>query len=800
MNRTIKKAAVLGSGVMGSRIACHFANIGLETILLDISPKSLTEDEQKLGLTLDNKLIKNKIVNAALDATLKANPAAIYKKSFASRIKTGNFDDDMHLIADCDWVIEAVVENLEIKKNVFEQVEKHRKTGTLISSNTSGIPINLMLEGRSDDFQKHFCGTHFFNPPRYLKLFEIIPTSKTDPSVIDFFVYYGDLFLGKTPVICKDTPAFIANRVGIYSIMNTLQATQTLSLTLEEVDKLTGPIIGRAKSATYRTADVVGLDTLAKVSENLYISCTNDEERDTFKLPEYLQKMISSKWLGDKTGQGFYKKTKTADGKTEILSLDLNTLEYVPQKKSKFATLELTKTVDDLRKRLTMLIQGQDNAGEFYKITYSGLFSYVSHRVPEIADEIYKIDEAIKAGFGWEIGPFETWDLFGVQTYADIMHKFGKKPASWVYEMISAGFTSFYKIENGKKLYYDIKTKRYTSIPGTEELIILDHIRDTNKIWGNSGCTLTDIGDGVANLEFHTKMNTLGGEVIEGINKSIEIAEKNHAGLVISNVGENFSAGANLALLLQYAVEQEWDDIHMMVSTFQKTMMRARYSSVPVVVAPHNMALGGGCEITLHADVVVAHAELYIGLVEFGVGLIPAGGGSKELTLRASDAYEKGDIEYNTLQNYYMGIAMAQVATSAYEALDHKILRPQDKIVISRARQLTEAKNEVLELSRAGYTKPIMRTDIKVQGKGGLAMFYTGASSMQRGAYISEHDMKISQKLAWIMCGGDLSYPQVVSEQYLLDLEREAFVSLCGEKKTLERIQSILTTGKPLRN
>lgn len=800
MNRNIRKVAILGSGVMGSRIACHFANIGVEVLLLDIVPKELTADEQAKGLTLENNKVRNRIVNAALESTLKANPAALYKASFASRIKTGNFDDDMPKIAEVDWILEAVVENLNIKKSVYDKVEQYRKQGTLVSSNTSGIPISLMAEGRSDDFKKHFCGTHFFNPPRYLKLFEIIPSPHTDPEVVKFHLHYGDLFLGKTTVLCKDTPAFIANRVGIYGIMEILHATEKLGLTVEDIDKLTGPVLGRPKSATFRTGDVVGLDTLVNVSNNLNAVLAHDEAKDLFKLPAFLQKMIENKWLGDKTGQGFYKKTKNEKGETEILSLDLKTLEYKPQVKTKFATLDQTKTIDEPKQRLKVLVAGQDKAGEFYRLTFGGLFSYVSNRIPEISDEIYKIDDALKAGFGWEVGPFEMWEAIGIKEGATLIETAGKKSAPWVAEMLSAGHTQFYKWENGKKMYYDITAKTYKVIPGTEAFIFLDSTRKTNKVWGNAGATLHDLGDGVLNLEFHSKMNTMGSEVIEGVNKAIDIAEKDFRGLVIANEGANFSAGANLALLLMYAMEQEWDEINMMVNTFQKTMMRARYSSIPVVVAPHNMALGGGCEMSLHADVLVAHAELYIGLVEFGVGLIPAGGGSKEFTLRASDAYGKGDIETNILQNYFMNIAMAKVATSAYEAAEMKIIRPQDKIVVNRNRQIAVAKEEVIELANAGYTRPLERKDIKVQGKGGLAMFYVGASSMLRGGYISEHDEKISKKLAWIMCGGDLSYPQLVSEQYLLDLEREAFVSLCGERKTLERIQHMLNTGKPLRN
>lgn len=800
MNRNIRKVAILGSGVMGSRIACHFANIGVEVLLLDIVPKQLTAEEQAQGLTLENAKLRNKIVNAALDATLKANPAALYKPSFASRIKIGNFEDDMPKIASVDWIIEVVVENLSIKKLVYDKVEQFRKPGSLVSSNTSGIPIHLMAEGRSEDFQKHFAGTHFFNPPRYLKLLEIIPTPKTGAEIVPFYMHYGNLFLGKTTVLCKDTPAFIANRVGIYGIMEILHASEKLGLTVEEIDKLTGPVLGRPKSATFRTGDVVGLDTLVNVSNNLNAALANDEAKDLFELPNFLQKMIVNKWLGDKTGQGFYKKTKNKKGETEILSLDLKTLEYKPQIKTKFATLDSTKTIEDVKARYKVLVAGQDKAGEFYRLTFGGLFSYVSNRIPEISDELYRIDDAIKAGFGWEVGPFEIWEAVGIKEGIAISEQLGKKVANWVSEMLASGHESFYKWENGKRLYYDIAGKVYKVIPGTEAFIFLDSTRKTQKVWANAGATLHDIGDGVVNLEFHSKMNTMGSEVVAAINKSIEIAEKDFKGLVIANEGANFSVGANLALLVMYAMEQEWEEINMMVAAFQKTMMRTRYSGVPVVVAPHNMALGGGCEISLHADVVVAHAELYIGLVEFGVGLIPAGGGSKEFTLRASDSFQKGDMENNILQNYYMNIAMGKVATSAYEAAEMKILRSHDKIVVNRDRQIAIAKEEVIELSSAGYTRPVERHDIKVLGKGGLAMFYTGASSMLRGGYISEHDAKISQKLANIMCGGDLSYPQLVSEQYLLDLEREAFVSLCGEKKTIERIQQMLATGKPLRN
>lgn len=800
MSYKIKKIAVLGSGVMGSRIACHFANIGVQVLLLDIVPKETNDAEKAKGLTLENKAVRNRIVNEALQGVIKSNPSPVYHSKVVNRITTGNFDDDMKGIADCDWILEAVVENLGIKKSVFDKVEQFRKPGTLISTNTSGIPIHLMLEGRSDDFKTYFCGTHFFNPPRYLKLLEIIPTEFTRKDVIDFFMHYGDRFLGKTTVLCKDTPAFIANRIGVYAIMEVLHAASTLELTVEEVDKLTGPVVGRPKSATFRTADVVGIDTLIKVANNLTVDAKEDESKHLFILPDYLKKLDEHKWYGDKSKQGFYKKTKNAKGETEILSLNLKTFEYGTQQKAKFATLEATKPIDDLRQRFPVLLAGKDKAGEFYRSTFYGLFAYISNRIPEIADELYRIDEAVCAGFGWDIGPFEIWDSLGVEATLKLMKEAGRKPAAWVDEMIASGNTSFYKTENGVRKFYDIPSKAYKPLPGSGEFIILDHIRKSSKVWSNSGATLHDLGDGVLNLEFQTKMNTMGGEIVAALNKSIEIAEKDFRGLVIGNNAPNFSAGANLAMLLMFAIDQEWDEIDLMVRSFQKTMMRARYSSIPVVTAPHGLTLGGGCELNLHADAAQPAAETYIGLVEFGVGLIPGGGGTKEMTLRASDAYEKGDIELNTLQNHYMNIAMAKVATSAHEAFEMDIFRKTDRISISERRQIADAKERVIELAEMGYTQPVHRTDIKVQGKGGLSMFLVGANSMLRGQYISEHDKKISEKLAWIMCGGDLSYPQLVSEQYLLDLEREAFLSLCGERKTLERIQHTLKTGKPLRN
>jgi len=800
MKRNIHKVAVLGSGIMGSRIACHFANIGLDVLLLDIVPKALHETEEAKGLTLDDPLVKNRIVNESLQAAVKSKPAPLYHKDFAARIRTGNFEDDLSKIKDCDWIIEAVVENLEIKKQLFEKVEMYRNHGSLITSNTSGIPIKMMSEGRSDDFQAHFCGTHFFNPPRYLKLLEVIPGPKTKPEIIDFFMQYGDLYLGKTTVLCKDTPAFIANRIGIFSILQVVETMQKLNLNVDEVDKLTGPVIGRPKSATFRTSDIVGLDTLIKVANNLYEGLPIDERREIFKLPDIIGKLEERNWLGDKTKQGFYKKTKDEKGATKILTLDLKTLEYKPKQKVKFGTLELTKPLDNVKERFKVLLGGKDRAAEFYRDSFYGVFQYISNRIPEVADELYKIDDAVCAGFGWEVGPFDTWDQVGVAKSLSKMEEAGYKPNQWVYEMVEAGCKSFYKLEDGVRKCYDIESKSYVEIPGKDQFIILDNLRTTKEIWKNSGATIFDLGDGVLNLEFRTKMNTMGSEVIEGIHKVIDLGEKEYRGVVIGNQGANFSVGANLGMVFMYAIEQEYDELDFLIKTFQSTMMTARYSAVPVVIAPHGMSLGGGCELTLHADRVQAIAETYIGLVEVGVGLLPGGGGTKEMTLRVADRAESGDVEYNALQNTFMDIATAKVATSAYEAIDMNILRPQDAISINASRQLTDAKLAAIEMAEAGYTQPTPRKNIKVQGRGGMALFLTGINGMRMGNYITDHDVLIAKKIANVMCGGDLTSPTEVSEQYLLDLEREAFLSLCGERKTLERIEAILNGKKPLRN
>jgi len=801
MTRRIKKVAIIGSGIMGSGIACHFANIGVEVLLLDIIPRELNDKEKANGLTLEDKVVRNRLVNDALMASLKSSPSPIYSQKFADRITTGTIDDDLHLIKDVDWVMEVVVERLDIKQQVFEKIEKFRTPGTIISSNTSGIPIQFMNKGRSDDFQQHFAVTHFFNPPRYLKLFEVVPGPNCKQEVTDFLLDYGSKFLGKTSVLAKDTPAFIGNRIGIFGIQSLFHQVKELGLTVEEVDKLTGPVIGRPKSATFRTVDVVGLDTLVHVANGIYENCPEDEAHELFKLPDFINTMMENKWLGSKTGQGFYKKSIDTTGKKEILTLDLDTLEYRSNKRTKFATLELTKTIDKPIDRFKILVSGKDKAGEFYRKNFSAMFEYVSNRIPEISDELYRIDDAMKAGFGWENGPFEIWDAIGVEKGIEIMKSEGKTPAAWVTDMLAIGNSSFYSVKEGATYYYDIPSKKQTKKPGQDAFIILDNIRKSNEVWKNSGVVIEDLGDGILNCEFQSKMNTIGGDVLAGINKAIDLAEKDFQGLVVGNQAPNFSVGANIGMIFMMAVEQEYDELNMAIKYFQDTMMCMRYSSIPTISAPHGMALGGGCEISLHADKVVAAAETYIGLVEFGVGVIPGGGGSKEMALRASDLFHQGDVQLNVLQEHFLTIGMAKVATSAYEAFDLGLLQKgKDVVVVNKDRQIAEAKKHAVLLAEAGYTQPVKRKDVLVLGKQALGMFLVGTDSMEASKYISAHDQKIANKLAYVMAGGDLSEPTKVSEQYLLDIEREAFLSLCTERKTLERIQHMLKTGKPLRN
>ena len=788
----INKVAIIGSGIMGSRIACHFANIGVEVLLLDIINKEAEED-------LNNKNFRNKIVNESLDNTIKSKPSPIYSKKFINRINTGNLVDDLNKIADADWIIEVIIENLQIKKGLFEKIEKYRKPNSIISSNTSGIPINQMIEGRSENFCNNFCGTHFFNPPRYLKLLEIIPSKKTNNNLINFLLSYGEKFLGKTTVLCKDTPAFIANRIGIAGIASLFKIIEDLELSIEEVDSLTGPIIGRPKSATFRTCDLVGLDTLNNVAKGVYENCPNDENRHIFKLPDFINKMLKEQYLGDKTKQGFYKKSRDDKGRRQILSLNLKNFKYENKNKVRFELIGKAKKISKLKDRLKILVEGNDKASLFYKKMFAIMFSYVSNRVPEISNEIYKIDSAMCAGFGWELGPFEIWDAIGIRNGIDLIKQEKLTIPKWL-EKIDKN-TTFYSISKGEKNYFNISEENHKKIPTLNKFINLNHIRSNSLIWKNDGVSILDIGDNVMNIEFHTKMNSIGEDVIIGVRKGIEIAEKEFRGIVIGNQGSHFSAGADISMIFTLAVEQEYDKLNLAIKTFQDTSMLIRYSSIPIVVAPHGFTFGGGCEFTLHADAVQCAAETYMGLVELGVGLIPGGGGTKEMALRASDAFYDGDIELPRIKEYFLNIGQAKVSTSGQEAFELGYLRKgYDSISINSDKLIQDAKEKVMIIDNQGYTKPIKRKDIKVLGNQALGMFLVGADSFKEGGYITDHEKLMSKKLAHVLCGGNLSSPTHVSEQYLLDLEREAFLSLCGEAKTLERIKYMLEKGKPLRN
>ena len=799
MKRRIKKVAVIGSGIMGSGIACHFANIGVEVLLLDIVPFNLNETEEAKGLTLNDKVVRNRIVNTSLKASLKSKPSPIYNQKFSERISTGNLDDDLHKIKDVDWIIEVVVERLDIKQQVFEKVEKFRKPGTLITSNTSGIPISYMNKGRSEDFQKHFAVTHFFNPPRYLKLFEVVPGPNCSQEVMDFLMMFGEKFLGKTSVLAKDTPAFIGNRVGIFGIMSLFHQVKELGLSVEEVDKLTGPVIGRPKSATFRTVDVVGLDTLVHVANGIYENCPDDEAHELFKLPTFIDTMMENKWLGSKSKQGFYKKV-VEGGKKSIQALDLDSLEYRPSKKAKFATLELTKTIDKVIDRFKVLVKGKDKAGEFYRKNFAAMFGYVQNRIPEISDELYRLDDAMKAGFGWQLGPFEIWDAIGVEKGIELMGSENIPVANWVTEMVKNGQKSFYSVKEGAKYYYAIPSKKEEKIPGQDSFIILDNIREAKTIWSNSGASIQHLGNGVLNVEFQSKMNTLGGEVLQAINKGIDLAETEYDAVILGNQAEHFTVGANLAMVFMMAVEQEYDELNFSVKYFQDTVMRLRYSSCPTLITPHGYTFGGGCELSMHADRVIAAAETYIGLVEFGVGIIPGGAGSKEMALRASEGLLKDDVKLNKLRDYFINVAMAKVATSAHEAYDLGFFKEhKDIVVVNKNRQIATAKRHAIQMLEDGYTQPVPKKAL-VYGQQALGMFLVGTDSLEKGHYASEHDKKIANKLGYVMAGGDLSESTYVSEQYLLDLEREAFMSLMTERKTLERIEHMLKTGKPLRN
>jgi 3-hydroxyacyl-CoA dehydrogenase len=796
LQKHIKKIAVLGSGLMGTGIACHLAGCGYEVLMLDILPPDLKDGET-------SKSARNKFAEGALQTAMKAKPAPLHDQAFASRITCGNFTDDLHRIKEVDWIIEVVVERLDIKQQLFEQVEKHRRPGTLISSNTSGIPIGFMTQGRSDDFKKHFVGTHFFNPARYMRLLEVIPTPDTDPAVTEFFMDFGDRKLGKQTVLCKDTPAFIANRVGVYAMAKIFQLTQELGLNISTVDGLTGPAIGRPGTGTFRLADLVGLDTAIHVINGIRENCPNDEQAGTFQVPNYLKFLLENKFFGNKTKKGFYEKTAQKDekGKPVVLALNLDSTEYGVAPKEKLPILDTLKQIEELPKRIRAAFKGEDKGAQLLQRSFLGLFAYVSNRVPEISDTVYGIDDALRAGFAWEAGPFQYWDMLGVEKGVQLAEAQGETIAPWVKEMLAKGITSFYKTEAGVRYCYHPAFGKYQPTPGGASFIVLDAYREQKPVFSNAECTLHDIGDGVLCLEFHSKMNAIGEGILRGMAESIKIAEEQGwKGIVIGNNAQNFTVGANLMMIAMLAYQQEWDELNMAVNMFQQATMRCRYSSIPVVAATQGYVFGGGCETIMHCDSAIIAAESYIGLVEVGVGLLPGGGGTKEFAVRLSDEIAKeGDVQIPSLIERFKTIAMGTVATSAHEAFKLGLLNKKDRIVMNAGRNISEAKREVLYRAE-NYITPAIRKDVHVLGRSGLGALYAAAHSLQLGHYASEHDIKIAKKIAFVLCGGDLTAPQKVSEQYLLDLEREAFMSLCGEQKTLARIQNMLESGKPLRN
>jgi 3-hydroxyacyl-CoA dehydrogenase len=800
----IEKAAVLGAGTMGAQIAAHLANAGIPTLLLDIAPREPSPEDRARGLSLESKEVRDAVARAGLEAAKKARPAAFFTREAAALVSTGNFDDDLPRLNDCDIIIEAVVENLEIKRRLFERVEQFRKPGSVVASNTSGIPIRRIAEGFSQDFRAHFLGTHFFNPPRYLHLVELIRTEWTSPEVSCSVYGFLDRRLGKGVVVAKDRPNFIANRIGTYGAMVTLKTLAGDGYTIEEVDKMTGPALGRPKSATFRTFDIVGLDVLAHVARNLYEAIPEDEEREAYRLPEFVEQMVGRGILGDKTKGGFYQKRKGEGGERDIWTLDVASLEYRPQQKVKLPSLDAAKNIEDTRARIRSLVWGKDRVGAFLWKTMSHVFAYASNRVPEIADTVVEIDRAMKWGFGWELGVFEAWDAVGVEKSVAKMKEEGRAVPINVQRMLDAGATSFYKSEGGEEFYFDFASGKYVPVAEQPGVIVLKSLKDrTGVIKKNAGASLLDLGDGVACLEFHSKMNSIGGDTLQMLKTALAEVEKNFVGLVVGNQGQNFSVGANLMLVLLGAQEEDWDELDLGIRAFQQATMSLRYSAKPVVVAPFQMAFGGGCEMTLHADRARASAETYIGLVEVGVGLIPAGGGTKEMLVRALDSIPEGVSEadpFPFVKRAFETIALAKVATSAVEAKGLGFLREEDSYSMNADRLIADAKQEVLALASVGYTQPRRRTDVLALGLSALSTIKLGIHQLKRGGFISDYDAVIGEKLAKILTGGDLNHETRVSEQYLLDLEREAFLSLCGQRQTQERIAHMLKTGKPLRN
>ena len=807
MKHRIEKAAVLGAGTMGARIAAHLANAGIPCYLLDIVPKELNAEEKRKGMTLETPAVRNRIVLAGLEGAKKARPAAFFTPETARLVTPGNFEDNLAWCGEVDWIIEAVAENLEIKRNLFSRIDAIRKPGSIVTSNTSGLPIKLIAEGRSEDFQQHWGGTHFFNPPRYMKLVELIAGPKTKPEVLESLEQICDLRLGKGVVPAKDTPNFIANRIGTFSMLNALRQMQAMDMTIEEVDACTGQALGWPKSATFRTADLVGLDVLVNVIRNIYENAPDDESREMYRVPKFVEDMVARGWLGDKTGGGFYKRVKKG-AESEILTLDWKKMEYRPRQKAKFGSIEAGKGIEDTRERLRALMdpglagKGGDKANQFMWGGITEMCLYAARRVPEIANSILDVDRAVRWGFAWELGPFEMWNAIGVERMAQALEREGKEMPPLAKKVLGTPKKVFYETAKGSTQYFDVATGALKPVEEPAGIIILKSLKDrTPVVQSNAGASLIDLGDGIVCCEFHAKMNSIGGDIVAMIHAGIGRLNSEFDAMVIANQAPNFSVGANLMLLLIGAQEGEWDDIHMAVRQFQRVNMAIKYAPAPIVAAPQGMALGGGCEISMHSARIQAAGESYIGLVETGVGLVPGGGGTKEMLIRANEHSAGGESLdlFHALKPVFETIAMAKVSTSGEEARSLGFLRPSDLISMNRDRQVADAKQTALAMVRAGYHAPAP-TEIRVLGNEFLAAAKLAIHMLVRGEFATEYDGVVSRKLANILAGGALSAPQIVPEQYILDLEREAFVSLCGERKTQERVAHTLKTGKPLRN
>jgi len=796
----IQNVAVLGAGVMGAQVAAHLANAGLRPTLLDIVPRELTNGEKKKGLTLEEPEVRNRITRAGLETAGKAKPAAFFLRDFAGQVRIGNFDDNLAWLGEADWIIEAVAEKLAIKQMLLERVEAVRRPGSIVSSNTSGLPLRTIAEGRSEDFRRHWLGTHFFNPPRYMRLLEIIPTAETRPEVVEAVSGFADLQLGKVVVRAKDTPNFIANRIGTFAVLNTLRLMQDEELAIEQVDELTGPILGFPKSATFRTADLVGLDILASVVGNLGENLPADERRELFELPDFILKMLERGWLGEKTGQGFYKRVRE-NGERKILALDWKTLEYRPRQKGGFPSLELARNVEDLGERLRTILGSKDRVAGLVRRLLDDLFHYAAMRMPEISDSVLEIDQAMRFGFNWELGPFELWDAVGVEPVVERWRQQNRPLPPMVEGFLKTHRQGFYLRENGRRFYFEPQETRHRVVPERPGVLLLAECKmASGVVEQNAGASLIDLGDGIACLEFHTKMNAIGTDILQMVPAAVKRLETDFEGLVVGNQGPHFSVGANLMLLLMTIQEEEWDDIDLVIRTFQNAVMSLKYAPKPVVVAPHGLALGGGCEFTLHGHCAQAAAETYMGLVEAGAGLIPGGGGTKEVLVRALDAATDELDRLNRIRHAFEAMALGKASTSAEEARQLGYLRSSDRITMNQDRLIADAKQTVLALARQGYRPGTPRHDLVPPGETLHAQLQLGIHLMQRAGYASDYDAHVAGKLAYVISGGALNPPQPVSEQYILDLEREAFLSLCGEPKTQQRIQHLLKTGKPLRN